>query len=41
MAVNFDFNFNWPWRTLDDFLHNKLILLIISLINLIISWANI
>lgn len=41
MAVSFNFNFNWPWPTLDDLLHNKFILLIISLINLIIGWANI
>lgn len=41
MAVNFNFNFNWPWHILDDFLRNKFILLIISLINLIIMWANI
>lgn len=40
-AVSCNFNFNWPWHTLDDFLHNKFIFLIISLINLIISWANI
>lgn len=40
-AVNFHFHFNWPWHTLDDFLHNKSILLVISLINLIINWANI
>lgn len=34
-------DFNWPWHTLDNFLRNKLILLIISLINRIISGANI
>lgn len=40
-AVNFHFHFNWPWHTLDGFLHDKFNLLVISVINPIISWANI
>lgn len=39
MTVNF--HFNWSWYTINDFLHNKSIFLIIILINLIIGWANI